>query len=286
MKGHFDLAVLFNEVTFPMLTPVAREGVPAVLVAQNTHSLVAATDPSLIGRFMEPIAAAFERRWYANQAARLIVISNADLAGLRRVGVRRDDILLAPAGAPPASRLTRDAPVLQEAVITGSYGWWRKRRDLKTFALGPSLGAPVYAVDPVALAILGAEGRCLIEAGGWSWEKGLRFGLVTDRFLGGFKLKSVEYVAKNCVVLSLSDIRAEFEGLPHAEEFVRYIGGGKAEAARTIELMCQEPHAPTIARFLEFKSACMRRFEWEACLAPLRQAAEQRLGLRLEEGDA
>ena len=191
---------------------------------------------------------------------------------------------MAPAGAPPVSHLASDAPVLREAVITGSYGWWRKRRDLKTFALGPSIGAPIYAVDPVALDILGVQGRPLNDSVGWSWEAGLRFGLVTDLFLGGFKLKSLEYVAKNCVVLSLSDIRAEFKGLPHAEEFVHYIAGGKAEVGRTIEAMCRAPRAPLVARFLEFKSACMRRFQWEACLTPLRQAAEQRLGLPLEDG--
>ena len=137
----------------------------------------------------------------------------------------------------------------------------------------------------MALEILGAEGRPLNEAEGWSWEAGLRFGVVTDIFLGGFKLKSLEYVAKNCVVLSRSDIRAEFEGLPHAEEFVRYLAGGKAEAALTIEAMCRMPHAALIARFMEFKSACLRRFEWEACLSPLKQAAERRLGLSLEAGN-
>ena len=213
-QTQFDLAFLFNEASFPMLAAVERAGVPAVLVAQNTHSLVAATDPSPVARLIRPIAVAFEQRWYASPAAQLIVISRADMAGLQRAGVRRDDILLAPAGAPPPSHLTLDAPVLRKAVITGSYGWWRKRRNLGTFAAGSPLGAPAYAVDPLALDILGAEGRPLNEAEGRSWEAGLRFGVVTDIFPGGFKLKSLEYVARNCVVLSLPDIRLSSRACP------------------------------------------------------------------------
>ena len=87
-QTRFDLVFLFNEVSFPMLAAVKRAGVPADLVAQNAHSLVAATDPSPVARLMRPLAVAFEHRWYANPAAQLIVISRADMAGLQRSGVR------------------------------------------------------------------------------------------------------------------------------------------------------------------------------------------------------
>ncbi len=279
-NGRFDLVFLFNEVTFPFLKQAKAAGTPAVLVAQNVHSLVAATDPSRLARLLRPLAVGFERRIYGDPAATLVLISQADAQGLRRAGVRRNDILIAPAGAPPSAPLAPDAPVLREAVITGSYGWWRKRRDLKAFAAGAPLGVPIYAVDPLALDILGAEGRPLDPQAGWSWSAGLRFGLVTDAFLGGFKLKSLEYVANNCVVLSYSDIAAEFTGLPHAAAFVKIVRS-KADAGALIEQMAREPAPELVGRFLEFKAACLERFGWEQCLAPLGQAAAQALARKV-----
>lgn len=275
-RSKFDIVFLFNEVTLPMLDVVKAAGIPAVMVTQNVHSMVAATDPSPVARMMRPFALAFERRYYADPGAALVLISQADLQGLREAGITRSDIVIAPAGAPPASPLAPEAPILREAVVTGSYGWWRKRRDLTSFAKGATIGVPIYAIDPLAIEILGEEGRLLDEAKGWNWSAGLRFGLVTDAFLGGFKLKSLEYVAKNCVVLSLSDIRPEFEGLPHAAEFVRSLKT-KGEVAAVIAEMTARDPAPLIARFIEFKAACLERYAWERCLAPLRDAAISRL---------
>jgi hypothetical protein len=275
-SGQFDIVFLFNEVSFSLLPRVKAFNIPAILVAQNVHSLVAATDPSRIARLLRPLALAFERRWYDDSYAGLVLISQADLMGLRQAGITRLDVTIAPAGPPPAVPLSAHAPVLHEAVLTGSYGWWRKRRDLKSFLAGSPLGLPIYAADPLALEILGNEGRPLEEASNWSWQSGLRFGLVTDAFLGGFKLKSLEYVAQNCVVLSLSDIRPEFEGLPYAEEFVLSLRS-KTEVADAISAMIAKPPGELVARFIEFKSACLERYNWENCLKPLYDIANDQL---------
>lgn len=273
----YDVVVFFNEVTFPFLPVAKRTGVPVVLVAQNVHSLVAATDPSALARALRPLAVAFERRYYADSAAGLVCISRADIAGLAAAGVRRNDVYLAPAGAPPAAPLAPDAPVIPEAVITGSYGWWRKRRDLRAFVKGPSLGVPIRATDLLAREILGAQGLPLNEADPtWSWSAGLRIGLITDAFVGGFKLKSVEYVAKNCAAICLSDISAEFEGLPHAGEFVRIVRS-KAQARDVVAALLAEDPTALVGRFLEFKTACLARYAWEACLAPLGEAVAARI---------
>lgn len=280
--ARYDVVVFFNEVTFPFLPVAKRSGLPAVLVAQNVHSLVAATDPSALARALRPLAVAFERRYYADPAAGLVCISRADIAGLAAAGVRRDDVYLAPAGAPPAAPLAPDAPVLAEAVITGSYGWWRKRRDLRVFAEGPSLGVPIRANDPVALEILGDQGLPLDETDpAWSWSAGLRVGLITDAFVGGFKLKSVEYVAKNCVAICLSDISAEFDGLPHAGEFVRIVRD-KAQARDAVAALRAQDSAALVGRFLEFKQACLARYAWDACLAPLGEAVAARIARAAE----
>ncbi len=266
----YDGVLLFNEVCFPMLSTVKRAAVPAVLIAQNVHSLVAATDPSPLARALRPLALAFERRFYADPASRLVAISAVDVAALRATGIARDDILVAPPGAPPAEPLAPDAPVLGEAIVTGSYDWWRKRRDLKSFAAGAPLGVPILASDSAARAILGEEAESIPDTPGF-WSQGLRFGLVTDAFIGGFKLKSTEYVARNCVVLSMGDIAADFEGLPHAAEFVRILADKDAARAVIRAMRAENPEA-LVARFLEFKQACLTRFEWGRCLAPLGQA--------------
>ena len=281
-EEQFDVVCLFNEVTFSYLAQVKAAGVPAVLVAQNVHSLVAATDPSPIARLFRPIAVGFERRWYADPAAALVCISRADVQGLKVAGVDRGaDLWIAPPGCLPAKPLVAAAPVLAEAVLTGSYGWWRKRRDLKSFVGGPpALGLPILAADPVALEILGEQGQA-IDTDSVDWSAGLRFGLITDAFVGGFKLKSLEYIANNCVVFSLSDIFVEYEGLPYAEEFVR-ITPTKAEAKRAIETTMGLPAREVVERFLVFKAACMERYEWEACLKPLGEAVKSRVRAPVE----
>lgn len=260
----YAAVVLINEVTFPML-PVAKDaGVPAVLISQNVHSLVAETDPGRLANAMRPIALAFERRFYADPAVKLVCISRQDVQALTR-GTGRTDITHSPPGPPPPSPLAADAPVLGEAVITGSYDWWRKRRDLTTFAQGGALGAPIYANDPQALAVLGTNAAALVETADF-WSQGLRFGLITDKFLGGFKLKSLEYIAKNCVVISMSDISLEFAGLPHAEEFVRLAHNNQEAAAIIRDMTAEDPKA-LIARFTIFKDACLSQFAWTKSLA-------------------
>jgi hypothetical protein len=273
LAGHaFDAVVFNHEATFPLSAKVTDPKIRRVLYSHNTHSLVAATDPSRLGRLMRPLATAFERRWYGDPGARLVCISQGDVAGLRAAGVRRQDILVAPPGAPPSNPLAPGAGVIGEAILTGSYGWWRKRRDLKAFAEGPSLPLPVLATDPLALEILGSQGRATTDAA-VDWSAGLRFGLITDRFQGGFKLKSTEYVAKNCVVISFCDLSAEFEGLPFAGEFVRGVKT-KAQAAAVIAAMLKEPAPALVERFRQFQAACLERYGWDRCLAPLAEAIQ------------
>jgi hypothetical protein len=209
----------------------------------------------------------FDRAWSADSRDRLICISHHDVASLRRIGVSRDDILLAPPGAPPSVPFGTNPRIIPEPVLTGSYGWWRKRRDLARFAAEPAMPWPLLVSDTTALEILGDQ-AVQIDPKAIDWSAGLRPALVTDRFLGGFKLKALEYVALNCTVFSYCDLRLEFSGLPHAEEFVRVIGS-KAEFSSAISLLLTQPPVPLLQRFRAFKDACLDRYAWGRCLAPL-----------------
>lgn len=264
-----DVVCFFNEVTFPLLSVAKAACVPAVLAAHNVHSVVAGSDPDFRNRILKPLAVSFERKWYDDSEAELVCISRLDVEGLRRAGVKRRQIFVAPPGCPAPFALSYDAEVVSEIVLTGSYDWWRKRRDLEAFARGTPLPIKIFTFDKNARTVLGAQAIEPIPDP--NWEASIRFGLITDRFLGGFKLKALEYVARNCIVLTACDISPEFVGLPGAELFVRKISGKEDLWAAILET-CQT--ADLAKRFREFKAACVARFNWEHCLAPLREAVE------------
>lgn len=263
----YDIVLFGHESTFRLSDEPAIGTARKLFFAHNVHSLIAATDRSLVARLTGAAARAFEARWYADPSAELICISQADVRGLAGHGLGHAPVAVVPPGAPPPVPLSPDAGLLAEAVLTGSYGWWRKRRDLKHFAAQDPLPTPIRVADPLAEAILSRHDTP-IAIGDIDWSAGLRFGLVTDRFQGGFKLKSLEYIANNCMVLSLCDLSAEFEGLPHAGEFVRCVSG-KAEMAAVISRTLAEPQEERLARFRAFKTACMARYDWSQALAPL-----------------
>lgn len=266
----YDAVFFFNEITFPSSEPALVWTGPTILAAHNVHSVVARSENSLLSRVMRPITAHFERRWYGDRRAELVCISNNDVAGLRASGVDRDPVFVAPPGAPPADPFPDPFRVAETIVLTGSYGWWRKRRDLQAFLASGGTVLPIYTADPEARALI-AEAKFPLIEDKPDFAAAMHFGLVTDRFEGGFKLKSLEYVARNCTVLSFCDLSPEFVGLPHADEFVRRIASAD-EARGIIAAMRAEDPVALGERFRAFRDACLARYEWSACLAPLYDA--------------
>jgi hypothetical protein len=268
----YQVALFNNEVTFPVSPVAGRMGVRRVQMAHNVHSLIARTDPSALGRMMLPFALAFEHRLYADPGVELVCISKADVRGLKLAGVRAKSLWLAPPGAPPAEPLSPGARLTPEIVLTGSYAWWRKRRDLAAFAAEPSPGLPILVSDPSAAQTLGELSRLVVPSE-VDWAGGVRLGLITDRFVGGFKLKSVEYVARNCIVLSYCDIDAEFDGLPHSAKFVRRIHSA-TEIGAILQELQNQPGEQFAAEFATFKAACLERYDWKRCLRPIIAAVQ------------
>lgn len=268
----YQIVLFNNEVTFPVSPVAKRMGVRRVQMAHNVHSLIARTDPSALGRMMLPFALSFERRLYADPDIELVCISKADIHGLKLAGIRPKSLWLTPPGAPPAEPLSAAAPLTPEIVLTGSYAWWRKRRDLAAFAAEPSAGLPILVSDASAAEVLGELSRMVVPSE-VDWAGGIRLGLITDRFVGGFKLKSVEYVARNCVVLSYCDIAAEFEGLPHSAKFVRQIRTS-SEIGEILKELRAQPAEQLAAEFAQFKTACLERYDWQRCLRPITAAVQ------------
>jgi hypothetical protein len=259
-----DVICLNHEYTFFLLPIAARSGAGIVLYAHNVHSQILDTDRRLSSRLFKQAAARFERRFYGDQRAELVCISQSDARYLREGGVRTSSLVVSP-GPPPAIPLASDARVERSLVITGSYGWWRKLRDLKRFAAeeaDPSVECLVGDGLPSQALIPGARSAVNVD-----WGAAIRFGVLTDRFAGGFKLKSTEYIARNCVVLSFADISEEFDGLPHAAKFVRTVHS-RAEAEGIMREMAAS-HEDVPAQFAEFKAACLARFDWSTAMGRL-----------------
>jgi hypothetical protein len=271
-----DLVLLLHEGAFLLLDQVEAAGLPCLLYPHNVHSLIGRTDPYWLSRlFVEP-ANRFERRRYGAAHAAMVCISEADRLALSANGVRNEALQVAPPGMPPLAPLAADATPSAQVVLTGSHGWWRKRRSLARFARSRGeLDGRILVTDERALKLLG-KGARLGRPQEITSGQTLQFGLIADYFTGGFKLKSLEYIAMNCIVLACCDIAMEFEGLPDAGLFIGEVRS-KADVRHVIESFQAWPDAELVARFARFKAACARRFDWSRSLAPLTAAVAAQL---------
>jgi hypothetical protein len=270
-----DVICLFNETTFPAAPVAKASGAGVVLYPHNVHSRIADTHKTIATPLFAHATRRFERRYYGDPDISLVCISKADADYLARNGVRAGVPVAAP-GAPPSVPLAPGARVEAALLLTGAYGWWRKRRDIRAFAAEPADPAVACYASPGATRYVDIPGAR--DAEGLDFAAAIRFGVITDRFAGGFKLKSTEYVALNCAILSFCDIFEDFEGLPHAREFVRQVKS-RAEAETIAKTMAADSDA-VAPRFAAFKAACLERFDWSRTLEPLEAAVRAAAGPR------
>lgn len=269
LAGGVDVACLLHEGAFFFADMIASRGVGCVLYPHNAHSVISETDRAGFGWLFGAAAKRFERKHRDAPHNRVVCISRTDAAALG--GGATPPLAVAPPGAPPPAPLATGAGFQREIALTGSYEWWRKRRHLVRFARQkPSFDAPMLVTDAGAAEQLGCDARH-VKASDINWSSGLRVGLITDGFSGGFKLKALEYVALNCAVLSLCDLGLEFAGLPHADEFVIQVRDAH-HIRQVLDRFQSADQEALVDRFGAFKAACLQRFDWATCLAPLTQA--------------
>lgn len=243
---------------------------PVTLIIHNvTHNvLVQLYGGNLVGRLAAAQSRRWEQRLYRQDHIRLITLSQRDQALIGELAPGRDILISAP-GLPPLAPLQGTA-VLRELVLSGSYDWRPKRRDLialandiaacgRDFAWRHDLPLP----DTAAVAPIARAARPIALA---DYRQGIRFGVIPDRFLGGFKLKSTYFIANNCVLLSRCDIRSEFDGLPFADQFVHYTPTIAAMVAVMDETLACDPAAQCL-RWQAFQQACAERFSWDRAAA-------------------
>jgi hypothetical protein len=254
-------------------------GPPVIIILHNiTSQSLRAIFP---GNPIAFLAARRVRRWErqhyrASVVSAIALLSRRDEAYIKAL----DDppiVLFAPPGMPPASSLDADATLSRELVISGTYDWHPKKRDVIKFAReyaivdeplkirGDSLPAAAFA-DLILLPLpTDSEARSAI-----------RFGIITDRFESGHKLKTLSYIANNQIVLSFSDVSVDFEQIPDNDLFIRRVRSVKEIEAHVASLEAM-PLDDLRYRFLRFKHRCETDFTWDAVGASLMQTAARLL---------
>jgi len=192
----------------------------------------------------------------------LAVLSHRDQALVREIA-GRDDVVIAAPGAPKATPLLPDAPLVRDLVIGGSFGWFAKRRDIIRFAedyaqLAQKPGRVVAerGVPPELAAQMGAA-----PAQDCDFSAALRFGVITDRFTAGHKLKTSAYLQSNCIVLSFADVAHDFGfDARHGAFIVRLTSVDDIGPA--INRLSEAPIAALRRDFNAFKAAAAQELAW------------------------
>ena len=176
--------------------------------------------------------------------------------------VSTDQFRALSAGHSASDRACTDATFRPELIVTGTYDWIPKKRDVMRFARE-------YAAEPQRLAVfadaLPVQGEQLLAARPIVRDtsgQSIRLGLITDRFTAGHKLKTTEYIAGNCVVLTFAEIEQDFLELPDREFFIRQLKHAREIASHAGQLSSVDP-GELLIRFSEFKRRCIERFDWQ-----------------------
>jgi hypothetical protein len=94
------------------------------------------------------------------------------------------------------------------------------------------------------------------------FEGAIRFGLITDQFVAGHKLKTSAYLMNNCIVLSYSDVRRDFAFAPFSDIFIR-----RVHSIDEIRAVMAEFSSMPIAVVRDSLDACKRaiasRLSWQ-----------------------
>ena len=259
----------------PFDTLVPNLSCPTLLVL---HNITSRSLPRMFPR--NPLASlgaaraqAWERKRYSRDTLSAIAaLSQADVAYLATLP-NPPELLWLPPGMPPVTPLSPDALLVPELVITGTYGWRPKYRDVVLFARDYTKVANPLTVRAAKLPH--AATKLIPVAHLPSADKtgaALRFGLITDRFEAGHKLKTLAYIADNQIVLSFADVTADFAHLTDHSLFIRTLSN-VADIKWHVANLAQIPSSELRRRFTAFQQACMQQFSWDAVADTLLEAA-------------
>ncbi len=253
--------------------------VPTVLALHNitSRSLPAIFPGNRLAGFLAARARAYEHRAYRTPGlAGIATLSLRDKAYIDSLGIAARSVWTPP-GMPPDVPLDAAARLEPALVLSGSYDWKAKRRDVIRFAeeFAAWTGRPTFASDdtlpPEVAALLPVQPARLRERD--EVARRIRFGVVPDRFEAGHKLKTLYYIASNCIVLSFADVSFDFERVPDHAFFIRRVETMADVQAVMAEVGSLTP-ADLVARFTAFKRRCVELYSWDAVARDLLAAFE------------
>ena len=274
LAGQYDVVICSWE-PFDWLVTALRS--PTILIVHNVSSkaLLELFPRNPLAVLASARVRTWERRCYgAPNLAAVAALSRSDHAYLLSIGARRP--LLLPPGMPPCLELEPDAGVCAEIVVSGSYDWSPKRRGLILFARDYAdshgrfpIRARAFSLPPEAARLLRPRG---LPSGAES-RSAIRFGLITDRFVAGHKLKTMAYIANNQIVLSFADVSFDFAHIPDHNFFIRKIASVDDIVAH-VNVILHTPISVLRERFIRFQQTCARHFTWDAVAKTLMEAAD------------
>lgn len=159
----------------------------------------------------------------------------------------------------------------KKILISGNYKWSLKKRSLEQF-LKSYDGRYEIVVDTDCQVVLG-----LIQKYGFESQENtasdnydsVYIGLISDDFLSGFKLKSLDLIERGCVIFSFSDFTEEFKECRFYSDFVIYckdIDTFYSEVERVFS------NDFSLQRILAFRQDVHNNFNWVNSAEKLKKA--------------
>ncbi|MCO6384615.1 hypothetical protein [Oceanicola sp. 502str15] len=239
---------------------------PKILLAHNvtSDSLLQIFPSSRVSQCFAHLHRKWESRIYGrDDILAVLCLSERDETLIKEISPHSATRTILP-GSPQSLEAT-DGVVIREVLVSGTYEWYPKRRDLKRFleelrALGGS-SIPLLWDHPPPLELKHLVAPILDVPVASRTNAGIRVGLVPDRFTAGFKLKVSHYIASNCVVASYCDVSHDFLSIKDHEIFIRriYSANQILEIFSDLEAM---DHNELGSRFKDFQDACAEKFQW------------------------
>lgn len=211
----------------------------------------------------------WERQLYRRKNIKSLITLSEDDACLVKKLVGSKPVQVISPGMPKAAPAPK-AEVRPELLISGTYGWFPKRRDLRRFVryVAKALEFPLICLWDHPLP----DGISMPDSGSYTdvhnWSPAVRFGFVPDTFVSGFKLKTGSYISNNCIVISCSDFGSDYADLPHQSTFMRKILSLDEIKPIVDEIAMMSPNDLT-SMFQQFKTATINRFSWSTALEKL-----------------
>jgi hypothetical protein len=230
------------------------------------HNVTSRSLPSMFPRNKAAALAAFraglwEKHIYSSSRFPAIaVLSRQDQAHVESLAPGKH-VLFTPPGMPPLVPLVETAVFKPEILISGTYDWLPKHRDIVAFAeeYGRSaLRLPILANGLPAKAAGLLQPEALPEQ---PPGDAIRLGLIPDRFDAGHKLKTTYYIASNAIVLSYANVLFDFADIEDHAFFIRKISRVD-EIDRHIREISLVPPEDLRRRLTAFKQRCADKFSW------------------------